>query len=87
VPAPDDLLDALAGRYAAGDFLITLERKHDTLRAHVSGSDALTLRYDSQGDFFSSALDGVLTPVLLPDGGYTFDLDVGGAVFRGERLP
>jgi hypothetical protein len=87
VPAPA-LVSALAGTYDVWGVAVTLIADGGALVARIDGSPDLVFGHDSYGDFYPlAALDALLTPVALDDGGTTFDWAQGGARVRAQRLP
>lgn len=88
VPAPAELLDALAGEYQLqGMMKMSLRRKGDALEIQAEGQPAFEMGYDSAGDFYPRAFDAVLRPLPRPDGSLAFVWLQGGGAVPAERLP
>lgn len=79
------LLDGLAGDYRVGPLTMRLERKDDALIVHPSGQQALTMGYDTHGDFYPLIADAVLRPQKKADGSYGFVWLQGGGATPAQR--
>jgi serine-type D-Ala-D-Ala carboxypeptidase/endopeptidase len=83
---PAALVQGLVGRYTLGESIVELTAANGGLEASLDG-ERTALEYDSEGDFFSRSVDGLLTPVALAGGAYSFRYTRQGAVVMAERLP
>jgi CubicO group peptidase (beta-lactamase class C family) len=84
-PSPA-LLAALAGHYQVGGIDVTLSVDADALVATLADGSEVTLEYDSHGDFFTHALDILITPERGDDGQQTFALVREGEPTLATRL-
>ena len=82
-----ELVAALDGDYRIGDVSVQLAARDGVLYATEADQPEVALGFDSYGDFFPLAdVEGLLRPVRLPDGRYSFDWLQGGSPMRAERL-
>lgn len=85
--APEELLQALAGRYELSTLGVELSHRDGVLSAAVAGQGTLEFGFDTAGDFFPRGLNALLRPVRGSDGVFTFDWIQGGGVIRARRTP
>ena len=80
------ILDGLVGTYDLDGLEVRLEARAETLVAHVDGTE-IVFGHDSYGDFFTDAVDAILSPVVQKDGRYEFDWKQGGSTLHAVRRP
>lgn len=80
------LLASLAGRYRVDALEIELVVRGGRLVATLPDGSELLMRYDSRGDFYPETLEGLLTPMTLPDGSQSFAWWQDGVPVQAERL-
>ncbi len=86
VPAPAELLQALAGDYQLqGAMAMTLRVRDGALFAQAAGQPEFQLAYDDAGDFHPLQLDAILRPQRKADGSYVFTWHQMGGVMPATR--
>jgi len=80
------LLEAMQGQYLLNQIPITLSNTGQALSMTVNNEVTFELGYDSYGDFYPFAIEGVLTPTIDAAGNQSFMFRDRDGVFVAQRL-